>query len=73
MHVFVYMNMHKKQKFVSKRKIYLYTFIELCNINFVYYNLSYTILWMAAFILSEKREAAELAKRVGIQGYLMIF
>jgi hypothetical protein len=34
----------------------------------VYYNLSYKILWMAAFILSDKREAAELAKRVGIQG-----
>ena len=51
----------------EKIHIYIYFYIEICNINFVYYNLSFKILWMAAFILFDKREAAELAKRVGIQ------
>ena len=46
---------------------------EICNINFVYHNLSYKILWMTAFILFDTREAAELAKkRVEILGVYYI-
>ena len=35
---------------------------EICNINFVYYNLSCKILWMTAFILSNTREKKKLLK-----------
>ena len=49
---------------VREKFSYIQTHTKIGIINFVHYNLSYKILWMAAFILSKKDKLLKLQKEL---------